>query len=62
MKIKQSTANELMDAMVATYVGALCNEHDDDFAVSKEEIERVVRGAFERFCLYIGINEVAEGE
>ena len=62
MIIKQSTANTLMNAMAAAYVAGLANEGMTEKEIKCEDVERVARGGFERFCQYCGIDKVKEGE
>lgn len=63
MKIKQSTANELMDRIAATMVAGYCNENEgkEEFEIDKEYLENVTREAFCVVCEIIGIDEVIEG-
>jgi hypothetical protein len=63
MKIKQSTANELMDRIAATMVAGYCNENKgkEEFEIDKEYLENVTREAFYVVCEIIGIDEVVEG-
>ena len=62
MKIKQSTANELMDRIAATMVEGYCNEEKEAIVIDKEYLENVTREAFCTVCEIIGIDEVIEGE
>ena len=62
MKIKQSTANELMDRIMATMVAGYCNEGKEEFEIDIEYLEGVTREAFCEVCKIIGIDEVVEGE
>ena len=62
MKIKQSTANELMDRIAATMVAGYCNEGKEAIDIDKEYLENVTREAFYVVCEIIGIDGVIEGE
>lgn len=68
MIIKQSVANELMNAMAKTLCSAYANVEDDatqEMLASGEGvtfIEELTREAFENFCEDMGINEILEGE
>ena len=61
MKIKQSTANELMDSIAATMVAGYCNEGKDEIEIDKEYFENVTREAFCVVCEIIGIDKIVEG-
>ena len=66
MKIKQSVANELMNAMAKTICCAYANVEDDATQEAlgefgKDFIEDLTREQFENFCDSVGIDEVAEG-
>lgn len=61
MKIKQSTANELMDTIATTMIEGYCNEGKEEINISKEYVEKVTREAFCAVCEIIGIDKVAEG-
>lgn len=60
MKIAETTMLELMDKMGETYVEARMREGatEEELKEDIERIEATVRGAFERFCQYVGINKV----
>ena len=68
MIIKQSIANELMDAMAKTLCCAYANVEDDatqEMLASDEcetLFEELTREAFENFCETVGIDKVVEGE
>lgn len=66
MKIKQSVANELMDAMAKTICCAYANEEDDATQEMLESngaefITQLTREMFLNFCEDVGIHSVAEG-
>ena len=61
MKIKQSTANNLMDTIATTMVAGHCNEGKDEIEIDKEYFENVTREAFCEVCKIIGIDEIIEG-
>ena len=66
MKIKQSVANELMDAMAKTICCAYANVEDDATQEAlgefgKNFIEDLTREQFENFCDSVGIDKVVEG-
>lgn len=61
MKIKQSTANELMNMIATTMIDGYCNEGKDEIEIDKEYLENVTREAFCEVCKIIGIDEIIEG-
>lgn len=67
MIIKQSIANELMDAMAKTICCAYANVDDDatqEMLASdkcKTFVEELTRETFENFCETVGIDKVIEG-
>lgn len=68
MIIKQSIANELMNAMAKTLCYAYANVEDDatqEMLASSEGttfIEELTREAFENFCEDMGIDKILGGE
>jgi len=67
MRIKQSIANELMNAMAKTICCAYTNVEDDATQEALGEfgkalIEDLTREQFENFCENVGIDVVIEGE
>ena len=62
MKIKQSTAKELIGRIAATMVAGYCNEGKEAIDIDKEYLENVTREAFCVVCEIIGIDKVIEGE
>ena len=66
MKIKQSLANKLMDAMAEVICCAYANVEDNATQEALEEfgvafIEDLTREQFENFCESVGIDTVVEG-
>ena len=66
MKIKQSLANKLMNAMAETICCAYANVEDEAtqevLATEGEEfVASITRECFENFCESVGIDTVAEG-
>lgn len=69
MIIKQSVANELMDAMIKTICCAYANVEDDatqevlklNSSEGKTFLEELTREAFENFCETVGIGKIREG-
>ena len=68
MIIKESVADELLNAMAKTICCAYANVEDDatqEMLASSEGatfIMELTKEAFENFCEDMGINEVLEGE
>jgi hypothetical protein len=64
MKIKETTANEIMDSMAKAIVEAQCREGMTVIDILKEvdTMENIARSCFQSFCALANITEVIEGE
>ena len=61
MKIKQSTADNIMDEIAKMQVEAFCLTGEEEISVNIAKLEKRTRKAFVKICKICNITEVEEG-